>query len=44
MSITIWHNPNCGTSRNALALIRERGAEPMIVEYLKTPPDAQTLA
>jgi arsenate reductase (glutaredoxin) len=38
MSITIYHNPNCGTSRNVLALIRNSGAEPEIVEYLKTPP------
>lgn len=37
MSITIYHNPNCGTSRNTLALIRETGQEPKIVEYLKTP-------
>lgn len=39
----IYHNPACGTSRNALALLRERGHEPQIVEYLKTPPDAATL-
>jgi arsenate reductase len=37
--ITLWHNPRCGTSRNTLALIREAGIEPVIVEYLKTPPD-----
>jgi arsenate reductase len=37
MSITIYHNPNCGTSRNTLALIRQSGQEPKIVEYLKTP-------
>lgn len=36
--ITIWHNPDCGTSRNTLALIRNAGVEPAIVEYLKTPP------
>ncbi len=36
MSITIYHNPSCGTSRNTLAMIRERGEEPQIVEYLKT--------
>ena len=36
--ITIFHNPACGTSRNTLALIRNSGAEPAIVEYLKTPP------
>lgn len=35
---TIYHNPGCGTSRNVLALLRERGIEPAIVEYLKTPP------
>ena len=34
MSITIYHNPNCGTSRNTLALIRQSGQEPKIVEYL----------
>ncbi len=44
MTITIWHNPKCGTSRNALAMIRATGVEPSIVEYLKTPPDAATLA
>jgi arsenate reductase len=38
MTITIYHNPACGTSRNVLALIRESGEEPRIVEYLKTPP------
>lgn len=36
--ITIYHNPACGTSRNVLALIRHSGAEPTVVEYLKTPP------
>ena len=36
--ITIYHNPNCGTSRNVLALIRNSGAEPEVVEYLKNPP------
>lgn len=44
MSFTIYHNPACGTSRNTLALIREAGIEPMIVEYLETPPDRATLA
>lgn len=44
MSITIYHNPACGTSRNTLALIRGAGIEPTIVEYLKTPPDRATLA
>lgn len=38
MSITIFHNPLCGTSRNTLALIRHAGMEPTVVEYLKTPP------
>ena len=38
VEITIYHNPACGTSRNTLALIRNSGAEPAIVEYLKTPP------
>lgn len=42
-SITIYHNPACGTSRNVLGLIRNSGAEPTIIEYLKTPPDADTL-
>ena len=37
-AITIFHNPACGTSRNALALIRNRGIEPLIVDYVKTPP------
>ena len=43
MSITIFHNPACGTSRNVLALIRDSGIEPRIVEYLQTPPDRATL-
>lgn len=38
MTITIYHNPACGTSRNVLAFIREKGIEPVIIEYLKTPP------
>ena len=41
--ITIYHNPRCGTSRNTLALLRERGIEPEVVEYLRSPPDRQTL-
>ncbi len=41
--ITIYHNPRCGTSRNTLALIRNTGAEPEIIDYLKTPPDRETL-
>ncbi|MGY4224694.1 arsenate reductase [Bradyrhizobium sp. USDA 4503] len=43
MTITIYHNPDCGTSRNALAMIRQSGEEPEIVEYLKTPPARDTL-
>jgi len=38
MTITIYHNPACGTSRNTLAMIRQSGEEPVIIEYLKTPP------
>lgn len=41
---TIYHNPACGTSRNVLALIREAGIEPTVIEYLKTPPSRETLA
>ena len=41
--ITIYHNPDCGTSRNVLALIRNSGETPHVVEYLKTPPDRATL-
>jgi arsenate reductase (glutaredoxin) len=41
--VTIYHNPACGTSRNALALIRNAGIEPTIIEYLKAPPDRATL-
>lgn len=43
MSTTIYHNPACGTSRNTLAMIRQSGEEPVIVEYLKTPPSRETL-
>lgn len=42
--ITIYHNPACGTSRNTLALIRNAGIEPRVIEYLKDPPDRETLA
>lgn len=42
-SITIYHNPACGTSRNVLGLIRNSGEEPTIIEYLKTPPATETL-
>jgi arsenate reductase len=38
MTITIFHNPACGTSRNTLAMIRQSGEEPVVIEYLKTPP------
>ena len=41
--VTIYHNPNCGTSRNVLGLIRNAGIEPTVIEYLKAPPDRQTL-
>lgn len=41
--ITIYHNPACGTSRNVLAMIRNSGEEPEVIEYLKTPPDRPTL-
>ena len=44
MSVTIYHNPDCGTSRNTLALIRNAGIEPLVIEYLKQPPDRATLA
>ena len=43
MSLTIWHNPACGTSRNTLALIRATGVEPEIVLYLETPPEREEL-
>ncbi|WP_323143581.1 arsenate reductase (glutaredoxin) [Massilia phyllosphaerae] len=43
MNVTIYHNPNCGTSRNTLGLIRNAGIEPTIVEYLVNPPDRATL-
>ena len=38
MSVTIYHNPSCGTSRNTLAMIRQSGEEPEVIEYLQTPP------
>lgn len=41
--VTIYHNPECGTSRNTLALIRHAGIEPTVIEYLKTPPSRDTL-
>jgi arsenate reductase len=43
MNVTIYHNPACGTSRNTLALIRNAGVEPEVIEYLQTPPDRETL-
>jgi len=43
MSVTIYHNPDCGTSRNALAMIRQSGEEPQVIEYLKTPPSRARL-
>lgn len=43
MAVTIYHNPSCGTSRNTLALIRNAGIEPTIIEYLKSPPARQEL-
>ena len=43
MSITIYHNPACGTSRNTLAMIRASGVEPEVIEFLKTPPSRECL-
>ncbi|AVO46607.1 arsenate reductase (glutaredoxin) [Phreatobacter cathodiphilus] len=43
MTVTIYHNPACGTSRNALAMIRASGVEPVVIEYLKTPPSRDRL-
>ena len=43
MSVTIYHNPACGTSRNTLALIRATGTEPTVIEYLADPPSRQEL-
>jgi arsenate reductase len=43
MSVTIYHNPACGTSRNTLAMIRQSGEEPQVIEYLKDPPDRTRL-
>lgn len=42
-TVTIFHNPACGTSRNTLALIRHSGTEPEVIEYLKTPPSKERL-
>ncbi|AGG88864.1 glutaredoxin-dependent arsenate reductase [Rhodanobacter denitrificans] len=43
MTATIYHNPDCGTSRNTLALIRHAGIEPTVIEYLRTPPSRKQL-
>ncbi|WP_174802660.1 arsenate reductase (glutaredoxin) [Martelella limonii] len=43
MPVTIYHNPNCGTSRNVLAMIRASGEEPEVIEYLETPPSRERL-
>jgi arsenate reductase (glutaredoxin) len=43
MTVTIYHNPACGTSRSVLALIRESGEEPVVIEYLRTPPSRAEL-
>ncbi|KQX39968.1 arsenate reductase [Devosia sp. Root436] len=43
MTVTIYHNPECGTSRNTLAMIRQSGAEPTVIEYLKTPPSRERI-
>ncbi|MEW5424857.1 arsenate reductase (glutaredoxin) [Amorphus sp. 3PC139-8] len=43
MTVTIYHNPKCGTSRNVLGLIRNAGIEPVVIEYLKTPPTRDEL-
>jgi arsenate reductase (glutaredoxin) len=43
LAITIYHNPDCGTSRNTLAMIRQSGEEPEIIQYLRTPPSRETL-
>jgi len=43
VTITIYHNPDCGTSRNALAMIRQSGEEPEVIEYLETPPSRERL-
>lgn len=44
MTVTIYHNPRCGKSRQALALLEARGIKPQIIEYLKTPPSVSELA
>ena len=44
MTVTIYHNPDCGTSRNTLAMIRQSGVEPTVIEYLRTPPSRERIA
>lgn len=44
MTVTIYHNPGCGTSRNTLAMIKQSGEDPQVIEYLKTPPSRERLA
>ena len=44
MTVTIYHNPDCGTSRNTLTMIRQSGEEPVVIEYLKTPLSRERLA
>ena len=43
MSVTIYHNPDCGTSRNTLAMIRQSGVEPEVIDYLHNPPDRERI-
>ncbi|MBN9603737.1 MAG: arsenate reductase (glutaredoxin) [Afipia felis] len=43
MTVTIYHNPACGTSRNTLAMIKQSGENPVVIEYLKTPPTRERL-
>ena len=43
LNVTIYHNPSCSTSRNTLAMIRQGGEEPVVIEYLKTPPSRERL-
>ena len=43
MTVTIYHNPDCGTSRNTLAMIRQSGEEPIVIEYLKNPLSRERL-
>jgi arsenate reductase len=44
MKVTVFHNPNCGTSRKVLGLLEERGIKPEVIEYLKTPPSSERIA